>query len=162
MKTIIFQGGIDIDSINKFIEKAEQADGDITVYFSSGGGGVQLSRILQDFLEKYPYKVHLIGYWQLGSCALELFMNIKVEKTLRKDAWGQAHLYGRDDISTYSLMDNKSEDSYLVKDIERANKGLCKWFKLIGISEKEMKAIRRGETVIIEPKRLRKIYLDTK
>ncbi len=161
MRTIIFKETISYESIKGLISDIESKtsnayDRNIRIYFSSIGGCAASASIFIHFLNtRTDFNIELIGFWELHSATMDIFMKSKVKKKLMPNAWCIAHLYTRE-LYMRDLRDKDSVVNYLKKDIDKLNVVLLKSLTKF-LTKKELLKVKSGGEVILNRSRILKM-----
>ena len=149
-KSIYFDDEINEKTISDLIDKIdEHSDKKINLYLTSGGGSVSAGIVFTDYLNQCGYDLTLIASWTLNSGAFDIFFKaVNVDRRIMPNTHSLIHL-SRRDVSTIELLKNNSYDSFLKKELEETNSEWLEFFKEVGIKEKHLKQIAKGEDVIL-------------
>lgn len=157
-RTIIFDGNINSENFDKFIKSFEDKEADsYDIYFTSPGGEYWVGEAFIDYLEKRKDKINLIGFKDISSTAFEIFFKLSCNKKLLQGTMATIHFPTIDIGTRESKKDNKTwyvKQGEMMKSYE---KSWLNFYKSLGISEKYIKLIKKGEDVVLNTKELRKL-----
>jgi len=163
MKTIIFEGELNNENVQKLVDDIQQPYEDepetsIVLYFSSEGGYLHCGNILIDVINSLPehYNLKMVFFWKVFSCAFDVFVKAKCKKEAYTGSVGLVHLMNRDVGVLGVVNDKDSLDRFLVDELNDGNEVYLKWLSSLPkmFSSKEVKKISHGQDVYITAERL--------
>ena len=165
MKTIIFQGVFDSESVSDLIEKIEQPhydekETDIRLLLSCAGGEENMAQALIDCINRLPdeYDFELVITFAAISSAFDVFLMTKCKKRLYDGAYAIVHLLTREVSSREVIHDKKGIENKLIDELSRRNAKYLEKLDALGVfTQKELKKISKGKEVFVDGYRLQKI-----
>lgn len=160
-KSVHFDDGITSPTIKKLLSELEEAVKDlpsgekIDFYFSSVGGECTNADVLTHWLNLHTDKIVLYGVGCICSCAVDVLLDYKGEKHLIGDTVSlMVHL-----TSLHIHYNGTASDKTLIASIDLINKNLIDKLKSIGMSQKDLARVRRGEDVHLTHKEIQHLKL---
>lgn len=160
-KSVHFDDEITSPTIKKLLAELEEAVKDlpsgekIDFYFSSVGGECSNADVLTHWLNLHTDKIVLYGVGCICSSGVDVLLDYKGEK----------HLIGE----TVSLMvhltsltihyNGNANNKVLMASIDRINKIFLKKLVAIGMTQKDIARVRRGEDVYLTHKEIQHLKL---
>lgn len=158
---IIFSNQIDTNSIKELIESINGVDLEkgIKIYFTTPGGELPATKILIHYLNKQVSEgreIELCGTWEMSSCGFIVFCLVKCKKSFL-DAWSIVHMGTR--MMDYKELQTKgSFEKFLLKVLEKQNAEIMEVYKEIGLTEKEIKRVKKGKDLYLNQERLKELF----
>ena len=153
MKTVIFNGKFDIESISNFIIKVEDIiekspTEKINMYFQSEGGELRSGLILLDYLNTLRDKIIVIGNYSLESCAFDVFMKCENEKRILEDTTAMIHSLNTN-YDTRDIRDKENPRHLYLKLDKEINERYMDFYKGLDITGEEVNLMYAGKDVVI-------------
>ena len=151
-----FNGKIDKESTEKFISFCNSNDGKFTLYLSSGGGENWCGEVIQDLINGRCKEIVALG--QVSSCAFKIFFSAKCKKRIGHRCYGVFH----QTTWQFPVGQNGRYEKDTEMKIENFKKGMVddvEWCKEIGLTPKEIKAIKNNEDVYFDTERLNELII---
>lgn len=156
---IFFQDDIDKETVTELIDKLEQYQGQINLYFSTDGGGITPMYFLIDYLNsrKDEITIHLVD--ELISAGTYLLTDFE-GKIIIEDSLDLI-LFHKADRSVCTLRQNNVVDEkILVQQTEAGNKKQQEKLKLLGLNNKQLKLYSQGKDVVLYKKDFNQLKLN--
>lgn len=160
-KSVHFDDEITSPTIKKLLAELEEAVKDlpsgekIDFYFSSVGGECSNADVLTHWLNLHTDKIVLHGVGRICSCAVDVLLDYKGEKKLISNTvMLVVHL------TTLTINYNgTASDKTLIASTDLVNKALLKKLEAIGMTQKDIARVRRGEDVYLTHKEIQHLKL---
>lgn len=156
---IFFQDDIDKETVIELIDKLEQYQGQINLYFSTEGGCLTPMYFLIDYLNsrKDEITIHLVD--ELISAGTYLLTDFE-GKIIIEDSLDLI-LFHKADRSVYTLRQNNViDEKILVQQTEAGNKRQQEKLKLLGLNDKQLKLYSQGKDVVLYKKDFNQLKLN--
>lgn len=157
MKGFLFNGEFDADGIQSIINFVNANEGELSIGIWSGGGRLEPTMFLTDFLNFHKDRITLTAVAGVFSAAFELFYFFKGKKKLHFGSKGMTH-YGQMMIR-YKWNNDTTDAEYKIdKDFfsqqkKRTDKEGAKFMTV-----DELKRFKKGEDVYFDFNRMKEIF----
>lgn len=161
VKTITFNNGVSIDTVDSLIEYMEQCligfDGlaveKVRLNWSSCGGSYSAMMILVDYLNEYPLDIEIIAFDECYSAGLITLLYVNRPIKLLTSCSGMFHISDTL-IGTRELRDTKSYSVFQKSESDKIDAMLLEDYRMCGLSDEELKFIEDGKDLFVSSDRL--------
>lgn len=127
------------------------------LYFSTNGGIIAAAKILVDYINSHnDFYFIFVAYEELSSSGFEIFINLTCERIVLHDAYSIVHT-----ITCYSdVRENQKKESIqkqLLEVIRQDIKKQIQNYRNLGICEKSIKKLLKGEDIFLGNDELKRI-----
>ncbi len=127
------------------------------IYLSSDGGSVEVAEAIIDIVNNNSDIIEIVGYGQLISAAFNLFFRVQCYKTLLHGTFGMCHSSYTSININESGNPNTMEDSISKKFIKVQRDYTISFCRNLGMTDKEINAIKRGKDVYFQYDRMQEL-----
>ena len=146
-----------LDEFIRFVNSLNETQS-FDIYISCPGGKVASMEAILNIIDQNKYRVRLYAYGEIASSAFELFFKSSSEKHLLPGCIGMYHRgYASINIDERGTPTYKSDESQLAFLKKYCNDTTEKLISEIGLNDKEIKSIRKGDDVWFQPDRMKEI-----
>lgn len=159
MKTLIFNDEITYDSVNDLINDIEEginSGEEVTVYFQTVGGDYSSGLVLIDYINQNKNSITLVGYEELSSTGFSVFFRVDCKKKLLEGVFSLVHLTARS-VETRNIKNSKHIDKFFLDESKRNHDAEMVWLKQIGLYDKEIASVKKGEDLFLTDSRLNEL-----
>jgi len=155
----MFYDEINFETVNELIEKIELVQDPIEpikIYFTSLGGGYNVMQSFISYINESDRNFYLVSSGEISSAGFIFFFSTDSYKEILPGTHSVIHIGSRLQESR-EMLNNNSYDTFATKMMEKDIKSYSKWYKSIGITDKEIKSMEKGNNVLLDTDRLNEI-----
>lgn len=157
-RTFVLNNSITARRIKQLITRIELCKSkNINLHLCSVGGETWMADIFSDFTHRANKKINLIGSGMMCSACVNIFMEAKGKKSLQPFTIALIHLNSFTIDEARNLMNNKSYDSILIKELKKVDgERLNRYVKVFDLTTKEISILKNGGDLGLDYERLKK------
>ena len=158
MNIVFHDQEFDKKMLEKFVDAVNSPDEIVNIFLYSEGGHVSVMEVMINIINQYPERFRLVGYSDLCSCAFEMYMRVKCQKSLVPGTIGMYHqtlsdITMNDRMKPVYAIDkanmHKKKNHFLPTTVEFMNQ--CEF------TDKEKKRVKKGHDVYFQYDRFKEI-----
>ena len=154
MESFYFFSDTDPEDVQKAIEFINKIEEKATIYITSNGGDCYAADVLLDTINENKDKLTLVASGKIMSSAFYIFFSAKCNKRIMEGTVGMYHYSGVSVRLTQSGAFDYEDDEAIIEGMKIEKEINDKWCKDLGMSDKEIKDIKKSKQVFFQYDRL--------